>query len=85
MPTLPVTTQTDTVIFDRMGVRDPRARGLAAGICKIGSFGHLLLALHESRARQATHELSRYAHLIEYARRHPLTFRNRTASAEGER
>jgi hypothetical protein len=52
---------------------------------KIGFFGHLLLALHASRAREARHELSRHAHLIEYARRHPLTFGNRTASAEGER
>jgi hypothetical protein len=51
---------------------------------KIGFFGHLLLALHASRAREARHELSRHAHLIEYARRHPLTFGNRTASPEGE-
>jgi hypothetical protein len=48
---------------------------------KIGFFGNLVLALHESRARQARHELSRYAHLIAYAREHPLTFGNRTASA----
>jgi hypothetical protein len=47
--------------------RDPRVRS------KAGFRDELLQALHESRARQAVAELTCYAHLIEYMRRHQLT------------
>jgi hypothetical protein len=40
-----------------------------------------LLALHSSRARQASEELLRHRHLIDYARRHPLILDDADAAA----
>jgi hypothetical protein len=49
-----------------------------------GLLNELLVALRESRGRQARRELIRYAHLVEYAQRHPLTFDHSHPSAAEE-
>jgi hypothetical protein len=46
-----------------------------------GLFTGILLALHESRQRQAEREIERYGHLVQYARTHPLMF-ERTKEAD---
>jgi hypothetical protein len=46
--------------------------GGRAGLKRNGFIKEALLALHESRHRQAKREIERYDHLVQYARAHPL-------------
>jgi hypothetical protein len=48
-----------------------------AGLKRNWLFKEILLALHESRHRQAQREIERYDHLVQYARAHPLRLGDR--------
>jgi hypothetical protein len=47
-----------------------------AGLKRNWLIKEILLALHQSRHRQAQREIERYDHLVQYARAHPLRLGN---------